>query len=289
MSTARPLLLLCALLTASACGSTSSEQSASGDQTAPPPPIEAIDEPAPDTFSLSPPDDAGTASTYFCLGEAAKTAGKDTCEPTPAQKEELRRIEEEIKQATKPAKGSEPRAIARLRLEARGPKARALLIAWRTESDRLCLAGDERDEEGGGGDGPFGPCVPESRCQDICLSFSGTGSGSETFYMLSGVLASRGDLLRMTLDDGRVVTYELDGPVVPGFSSYRVFMLDLGRDLYERLELVQGDKVIAEEKVSPAEIRMMRCNEDFPPAMPSADARERRSPLDECLKKARSD
>ncbi len=52
----------------------------------------------------------------------------------------------------------------------------------------------------------------------------------------------------MTLDDGQVVTYELSGPLVPGFREYRVFMLDLGRDLSTRLELLHGTKVIAEEK-----------------------------------------
>jgi hypothetical protein len=31
----------------------------------------------------------------------------------------------------------------------------------------------------------------------------------------------------MTLDSGRVLTYTLSGPLVPGFPDYRVFMLDL--------------------------------------------------------------
>jgi hypothetical protein len=103
--------------------------------------------------------------------------------------------------------------------------------------------------------------------------------------LLSGVVASEADRLRMTLDDGRVVEYGLTGPIVPGFPEYRVFMLDLGSDLDQRLELVRDDKRIAEEKRSPVEIRMMRCEEDSPPVLPSQD-QGRKSPLDQCLERA---
>jgi hypothetical protein len=102
------------------------------------------------------------------------------------------------------------------------------------------------------------------------------------------VVASDADTLRMTLDDGRVVDYGLTGPIVPRFSEYRVFMLDLGRDLDQRVELLRDDKGIAEEKRSPIEIKMMRCNEDFPPVLPSQGPQARRSPVEECLKKAGS-
>ena len=93
----------------------------------------------------------------------------------------------------------------------------------------------------------------------------------------------------MTLDGGRVITYTLSGPLVPGFPDYRVFMLDLGRGLYERLELLHGDKVIAEEKKSPGEIESMRCFERFPvEEMPSSSSEIERSPLNQCLRKAGS-
>src|SRR5262245_13290499 len=144
----------------------------------------------------------------------------------------------------------------------------------------------EENENGDSSDGPSGPCVPESPCKRICLGLSGSGSGMATRYLLSGVVASEADTLRVNHDDGRVVDYGLTGPLVPGFHEYRVFILDLGRDLDQRLELRRDDKTIAEEKRSLAEIRMMRCNEDFPPVLPSQDAVGRRSQLDECLKKA---
>jgi hypothetical protein len=197
-------------------------------------------------------------------------------------------MEEEFEQATQPAKGTEPRAIARLPLTARGPTARARLIAWRNQSDKLCIETEVEDDSSGSSDGPSGPCVPEYRCKQICLGLSGDGLGSNKRYLLSGIVASEADTLRTTLDDGRVVDYRLAGPIVPGFDEYRVFILDLGRDLDQRLELRRDDKTIAEEKRSPVEIRMMRCDEDFPPVLPTQGSQGGRSQLDECLKKAGS-
>lgn len=108
-------------------------------------------------------------------------------------------------------------------------------------------------------------------------------------YVLSGVVSAEGDALRMTLDDGRVVSYELSGPLVPHFPAYRVFMLDLGRDFNTRLELLRGDKVIAEEKQSLDAIRSMRCSEKYPvDAMPRTPDEAEKSPLAQCFEKAGS-
>jgi hypothetical protein len=93
--------------------------------------------------------------------------------------------------------------------------------------------------------------------------------------VLSGVVDSKADDLRITFDDGEVVTYELAGPVVPGFPEYRVFMLDLGRGLDARLELLAKDKVIAEETRLRAELKSMRCRERFPRGpMPPAETQQ---------------
>jgi hypothetical protein len=285
MSPVRAALILCSVLALSACGSSSKSSQPAETQPADtqpsisvPPEIEAIDEPAPDAGFKMPPDDVGSSST-LCLGD---------CPPTPDHAEKFRRMEEEFEQAVQPAKGTEPRAIARLRLTARGPTARARLVAWRNQSDKVCIETEVEDQDSGSSDGPSGPCVPESHCKEICLGLSGDGSGSALRYLLSGIVASEADTVRMTLDDGRVVEYRLGGPIVPGFDEYRVFMLDLGRDLDQRLELRRGDKTIAEEKRSPVEIRMMRCDEDFPPVLPTQDSQGRRSQLDDCVKKAGS-
>jgi hypothetical protein len=132
---------------------------------------------------------------------------------------------------------------------------------------------------------PFGPCLPGPRCRKICLQLLQTKTGGEALYLLGGVVASGNDRLQLTTEDGRVATYGLAGPVVPGFPGYRVFMLDLGRSLYRRLELLAHDRVVAEETLSMAEMRSLRCNEG-PPVLPSQDSQGRRTSPDKCLERA---
>jgi len=291
---ARALILLCSVLAVSACGSARSEQAADPTRVAPapPPPIEAIDEPITDLWWLDMPDRGASGSTVICAQEDSTTTTDQDCEFTPELKEQLRRQADEFERATTPAARSEPRAIARLRLDQRDPGSRMRLIAWKGQSGELCLAEDEMIHEGngdsaGGGGGPFGPCVPGEQCGEICLTFSGSGSGTEWLNTTAGVLPAKADLLRITFDGGREATYKLDGPLVPGFPEYRVFMLDLGRDFETRLELFEGKELIAEEKRSDAEIRGMRCNAKFP-AQPALGADGRKSPLYDCLQKARA-
>jgi len=292
VSLARALILICSLLAVSACGSARSEQSADADPVAPlpVPPIQAIDEPFADLWWVDTGDRGASGSTVICAQEDSKTTTDQDCELTPELKEQMRRHEEEFERATTPAKGSEPRAIARLRLDQRRAGSRLDLIAWKSQSGELCLADEETIEKGngdsaGGGGGPFGPCVPGQRCGDICLSFSGSGSGTEWLSSTVGVLPAKADLLRITFDGGREVTYKLAGPLVPGFPEYRVFMLDLGRGIETRLELFEGEKLIAEEKRSDLEIRRMRCNGQFPPPA-TMGAEAGKSPLYACLEKA---
>ena len=233
-----PILALLSCLVASSCGAASTQQAADETAVVAAPPIETIDEPA----------HPGIA--YLCR-EAYEA--DEPCEPSPEGPIG------ELAQAIRPAKDSEPRKIARLRLTARGPKSEAFLIAWRNRADKLCL-GDIVGEDGGGGGGPFGPCVPEgwaSRCDAICLSLKGNGlkgdvSGQKWLYTIIGVVASKADALRITSADGEVITYELAGPVVAGFPEHRVFMLDLGRGLVARLELLAKEKVIAAWKIGKA-------------------------------------
>jgi len=268
MSALKALLLLCCVLGLSACGASQSTQPADTQHAQAAPAIQAIDEPAPDAGWKSPPDDSATLSMYGCRSDESKTDRKDAC--TPDQMEKSIQMEQMFEEAVQPARGTQPRAIAQLRLPARGPSARARLVVWRTQSNKLCAEADEEDEDGGGGEGPLGPCVPGAQCADICLDLSGDSRGNAVYaYLLNGVVASQADDLRITLDDGRVEDFALTGPVVPGFPKYRVFMLDLGRDLYRRLELRRDDKVIAEETRSPSEIRMTRCGEINPPVYPS--------------------
>ena len=223
----------------------------------------------------------------MCFDDNGATSGGDC--GSPETMERLQREHEEFLRAVTPAKGSEARAIAQLRLLDREPSSRALLIAWRSDAGALCLAHEEETADAGGGFGPQGPCVPEPRCSKICLDTSPSGTGPKTRYVLAGVVASDGDLLRMTLDDGRVVAYELSGPLVPGFPEYRVFMLDLGRDLSTRLELLDGANVIATEKQPRDVIRGMRCSEKYPVDLPRTSEEAEKSPLAQCWEKAKSE
>jgi hypothetical protein len=263
VSRARALLVVFGVLVLSGCGSSKTAQTTTLTQVAAPLAVEAIDEPA----TIPPPGSA----TPMCPDVPG-----GTCQPTPNEAEKLQR-------ALTPEHGSEPRAIAELKLPARGPNARARLIAWRNRSGRLCLETQVEDVDGG----PFGPCIPGSPCRKICVQLEQTKTGSEALYLLGGAVASSNDRLQVTTDDGRVATYGLTGPVVPEFPGYRVFMLDLGRSLYRRLELLAHDQVVAEESLSPTEIRSLRCNEG-PPVLPSQGSQGRRSPLQKCVQRAGS-
>jgi hypothetical protein len=288
------VLALLSCFAATACGTASTQQAADKTEAVSAPPVEAIDEPARDDVAyLWTHEDYGSyAHTYFCLSDSS-TESDDACKMSPKDAEKLRRIGEAFERALRPAEGSEPRRIARLRLRARGPKSQAFLIAWRNRMGKLCLADSEEDEGGGGGGGggAFGPCVPEGPCTELCLTLSGTGSGQNSLYSTSGVVTSEADALRITFDDGRIVTYELAGPVVPGFHEYRVFMLDLGRGLDARLELLAKDKVIAEETRSRAELKSMRCGERLSPGPmpPTETPREREEAWKACMREKDSD
>lgn len=292
MRLGRVVALLGCLVVCTSCGAASSQDAAEGTLSVPAPPIEAIDEPVGAEVARiwATDDDGSYMHSYLCLGDDT-TEPEEPCEPSSEEIEELRRMREEIEEALRPAETSEPRKIARLRLTDRGPKSQAFVIAWRNRADKLCLADSGEDEDGGGGaGGAFGPCVPREPCSDICLIGSGTGSGLSSLYSTSGVVKSEADALRITFDDGRVVTYELSGPVVPGFPAYRVFMLDLGRRLDTRVELLAKEKVIAEETRSRAELKGMRCAERlFPgPVEPTESPQERDKAWKACMEERHS-
>jgi hypothetical protein len=257
------VLILFSVLALSACGSSSkSSQPATQPQPKAPPGIESIDEAAAVPV---------LTQTQFCQGS------DERCQPSPDEAEKLIH-------AMEPAKGATARAIAQLQLSARGPNARARLIAWKSRSGDLCLETEVQDGEGGSLLHTSGPCA-RTDCKKLCVSVFGAGT-SEAAQLLSGVVDSKADELRVTYDDGRLVPYGLTGPLVPGFPGYRVFMLDLGRSLYERLELRLSDKNLAEETLSRAQIQALRCSDEFPPALPGQEGSSRSSQLRECVQRA---
>jgi hypothetical protein len=138
----------------------------------------------------------------------------------------------------RPAPDSPPRVVAKLALRDGG---QGLFIAWRNGSGSLCWQVEEQHPDNGGGGGPAGPCADVHGCDAICLN-SGA-SGIPTDWMLTGTVAADADELRVTRADGAVVTYPLAGPVLPDSSS-RVFMLELGRSDWRKLELVRDGAVV---------------------------------------------
>jgi hypothetical protein len=264
VSLLRAVLILCSVLVLSACGSSSksSQPAATEPQSKVPPAIEKIDEAAAVPV---------LTATEFCQGSDGR------CQPSPDEAERL-------SNAMAPANGATAKGIAELPLSARGPNARARLIAWKGRSGDLCLETEVQDGNVASLRHASGPCV-RTDCKRLCVSVVGTGTSGAP-QLLSGVVDSKADELRVTYDDGRVVPYGLTGPLVPGFPGYRVFMLDLGRSLYQRLELRLSDKDLAEETLSRAQIQLLRCGEQTPPALPGQAGSGRSSGLHDCIQRA---
>jgi hypothetical protein len=132
---------------------------------------------------------------------------------------------------------SPPRVVAELPLL--GSAGQAQLVAWRTNSGRLCFELAEPH----GTSAAFGPC--DAACGPICLASNGSGPNARLLtYVLGGSVSSRGTAVRVVESGGRVATYPLRGPLVPGPSS-RIFMLELGSRDWRRIDLLRGAAVIA--------------------------------------------
>jgi hypothetical protein len=263
-------LLTVALLVA-ACGAEENERADPAGSLEPAPQIEAIDEPAPpgSPFLDSPSQgESAYSSGYICAG----VYDSQECKPTPEQIAEMEKMVGLFRKAVTPAEDSKPRAFARLRITPRGPATTATLIAWRARSGKLCTSLALRDHVS---HGPSGPCVPETQwrnaCDALCLDRSGEGVGGELRYLLTGTVTARADELRITFLDGRTVRYSLVGPLVPEFPEYRAFMLDLGSQMYRRLELLKEGEVLERSDVPQNQIRFDKCARRFPIPPPGAE------------------
>jgi hypothetical protein len=256
--------LISAAFALTACGAAETERAQPAGSLEPAPQIEAIDEPAPPGSPFLEPLSEGESaegSIYICAGES----DSQECKPTPEAIAEMEKMAGLFRQAVRPAEDSRPRAFARLRITPRGPATTATMIAWRARSGKLCTSlalGDHVSH------GPSGPCVPETQwrkaCDALCLDRSGEGIRGELRYLLTGTVTARADELRITFVDGRAVRYPLTGPVVPEFPQYRAFMLDLGSQMYRRLELLREGDVLERSDVPQDQIKFDRCVREFP-------------------------
>jgi hypothetical protein len=268
----------------------------------PPPPIQAVDESA-DTF-LWWDDDSGITksdvkSQTVCLfasgdDEVAPAppdpSGGDDCSKIPPQElAKLRAHEREYRESVTPAKGVEPRTIARLRLAG---GSRVDLVAWRTQKDQLCLDATSWDGESGGGAGPFGPCLDDANCTaGLCFVelTDSSPDGRVVRYSLAAVVPAAADRIQITTGGGRTFAYPLTGPLVPGFTE-RVFMVDLGSKGYRRIEVSAAGSSVATVEKRPQEVAWEECAERMS-AWPEDDASEAEAKaamdrLDECVKQA---
>jgi hypothetical protein len=282
------LALLAAGLLLSGCSWLGDERTQPADPQEPPPPIEAMNEvlPAP-SLGVNEPEivfDQRYELELLCPGvEPAE------CKPPRERVEALRRQLRAELAGLSPAEGTPKRAIARLAVT---PNAQATVIAWRARNGRLCTEIHYRYPDYtafgmGGGFGPFGPCEPRKRCDQICLrpltDLTDPKSG-----VVGGTVSSAADQLRVVFADGKAARYPLRGPIVAGFPEYRVFMLGLGRRLYRRLELLAGGEVRASVAVPDREIAQQRCFRRFPippPSMPAPASRAANRELQTCLQK----
>lgn len=262
--------LLASLLTLTACGMAEGERAQPAGFLEPAPAIESIDEPAPD-WPPAEREEQG-ASSFVALDQETETrllcrgAEPDECKPTSEELAAFRQKVQEQYEGMRPADGAKPRAIARLMSDDERTRSTARFIAWRAASDELCMQVELGDpgESHSGAFGPFGPCVPWWPCSQICLDRISNTVGNGVISVLGGTVPAEGDELRVVFLDGTTSRYPLSGPLVPGFDDARVFMLDLGDRLHQRLELLEDGKVRASLDVPRREIESQLCFRRFP-------------------------
>ncbi len=301
-----------AVLLLAACGAATPEQAgAPVVPDAPAPPITAVNEAPPEDVAWflqaefgqdSSPDDSGSSSFGVSVCEvevrdisglglpATQDAAGSSCpQPTAEEQARWRAEEQRYEEAIRPAAGSEPRVVAKLRLGAGGD---LLFTAWKSSSGALCWETDESGPDGGGGGGPSGPCAQQAAsdaypefslslqtgvppCDVICLDSDGgeSGDGADT-YLLSGTVPRDAEAIRVTEAGGTTATYPLLGPRVLD-TERSVFMLDLGAHDWRKLELIRGGAIVATAEMP----TLMAAYEDCaakidPPPNPPASADE---------------
>jgi hypothetical protein len=61
---------------------------------------------------------------------------------------------------------------------------------------------------------------------------------------------------------GETRAYQLDGPLVPGFPSRRVFMVDLGAERYRRIVVSAGGSAVATNEKQPVAVAGEECSDE---------------------------
>ena len=252
------------LLLAAGCGGAleAGDSTTTMAQLTDPPPITSVDRPA-DDYAFWWRDDPSSTTLEFwdcaVAGQAGSSPPAQDCQPTEEQRAQMRADMQRQRDAVRPAAGASPRMTAELTLADGG---RAELAAWSNTKGELCLGAAELDAQGTGGDvGPFGPCLPDGRC-DGNFCFQELRRDGRRDSVLVAVVPATADLITVTLRDGRERAYPLAGPLVPGFPAERVFMADLGQG-YRRLDVSESGSVFAHTEKSAQLLAMEGCAGDY--------------------------
>jgi hypothetical protein len=137
---------------------------------------------------------------------------------------------------------------------------------------------DTSGPEGGGGGGPSGPCVRNAQatafpadnvaqpeCDLFCLASDGESSDNDALgYRLAGTVPADAEALRVTVAGGTTATYPLVGPRVLDTDA-RVFMLDLGRQDWRKLELIHGGAVVKTVTMPAINVADEECRDELGP------------------------
>jgi hypothetical protein len=249
----RGLLFLCLALIAAGCGSTTNESAETPADSGllPAPPIEEVDEPAPDDVQLTvlditePPEcekdpTACTEGESVCFELGVDEQGKSWSRDRECTAADLDRLRNRTREEVEPAPDAPARIVARLHLSG----VRSLeLIRWRTRRNDLCFV--SRLQPGGEYFGPMGPCSGDTpSCPAICIGQAWRPVAQPEDALLYGVVSARAEEIEVALDAGEKRRYPLDGPVV-GDSDERVFMVDVGNRTYTNIETFAGGESLA--------------------------------------------
>jgi hypothetical protein len=280
-------LALVLAITLTGCGAIADNAAERRSELAPAPDIRAVDRPIPDALAgweFDDPDIWGVACAegYIVDGGGNRVSeddeldrlDEDECAEINADYTEIREEQRRLADALRPAPGSDPRAIAELAISG---NATAELIVWRNAAGELCaITGISWPKSPPGRFLPAGECYPIGHCAQICLSTAARRD------LLSGTVAASGDVLRIPKLDGTVLAYPLTGPLVPG-SDRRVFMVELGRTYWQRLELLRSDDVVEAIELPPETREFERCTDAVLDGAPVAESDPRTNRWRECI------
>jgi hypothetical protein len=241
--------LLFIALIAAGCGSAANQSAerTTEPQLLPAPPIEALDQPAPEDLPLTvlelpePPEcekdpAACTEGMSVCFELGVDEQGKSVSRSRECTESDLERQREQTREEFEPAPDAPPRIVARLHL---GEERSLELIRWRTRRNALCFV--SRLQPAGEYFGPMGPCAGEMpSCPAICLHQAWRPADSLWF----GVVSARAEEIELTLDAGEKRRYPLVGPVVAE-PDERVFMVDLGNRTLTSVETFADGESLA--------------------------------------------